>query len=123
MLGADNDKLNIVYNFFVGDENYPLLLITKTQVDKETEEETQHELSFYLNEEKTSLSVDVDDTLLFSQEDFDESDVKTKMQITDKLNKFQFLLNEELRKIEKEQQENEAQQQERKKLQDVFRNF
>jgi hypothetical protein len=123
VLGADNDKLRIMYNFFVGDETYPLLLITKTETDKETDEEDQHELSFYLDEEKTSLSVNVDDTILFSQEDMDDSDTKTKMQITDKINKFQFLLNEELRKIEREQQEKNAQEQERKKLQDVFRNF
>lgn len=123
ILGADNDKIHIMYNFFVGDENYPLLLITKTETDKETEAATQHELNFYLNEDNTSLSVDVDDTIIFSQEELDDADTKTRMQITDKINKFQFLLNEELRKIEKEQQEKNAQEQERKKLQDVFRNF
>ncbi|MEI7562505.1 MAG: hypothetical protein WCJ39_02000 [bacterium] len=123
VLGADNDKLRISYNFFAGDEQYPLLLITKKESDKALDEETEHELSFYLNEEKTALSVTIDDTILFDQADIDSSDTKTKMQITDKLNKFLFLLNEELRKIEKEKQEKEAQEQERKKLQDVFRNF
>ncbi len=123
ILGANNDKLEITYNFFVGDENYPLLLITKTELDKEDDEQDQHELSFYLNEEKTRLNITIDDTILFSQDTLDKNDIKTSMQITDKINKFQFLLNEELRKIEKQQQEKNAQEQERKKLQDVFRNF
>ena len=112
-----------MYNFFVGDENYPLLLITKTETDKDTEEETVHELNFYLNEEKTALNINLDDIILFSQEDDEPRDVKTQMQVTDKINKFQFLLNEEIRKIQKEKREQEAQDQERKKLQDVFRNF
>ena len=123
VLWADNDKVRVMYNFFVGDENYPLLLITKTETDKDTEEETVHELNFYLNEEKTALNINLDDIILFSQEDDEPRDVKTQMQVTDKINKFQFLLNEEIRKIQKEKREQEAQDQERKKLQDVFRNF
>ena len=45
------------------------------------------------------------------------------MQVIDKLNKFIFLLSEESRKLEKEIKEREAEEQEIKKLQDVFRNF
>jgi hypothetical protein len=103
--------------------NEPMLFITKIEQDKETEEETVNELRFTFNEETSSLEVMINDTLLFDEiHDFTE-DQKKKMQVMDKLNKFIFLASEELRKIEKEIKEKEAAEQERKRLQEIFRNF
>lgn len=65
----------------------------------------------------------INDTLLFDEvEDFTE-DQKKKLQVVDKINKFAFLVSEELRKIDKEIKEKEETERERKKLQEIFRNF
>jgi guanylate kinase len=93
------------------------------ETNKEDEEETTHELSFYLSEQGTSLNVNLDEALLFDEEVDFQDDLKKKMQVTDKINKFIFLLSEEARKLEKEIREKEAEEQEKRKLQDIFRNF
>ena len=123
LLGANNDKIHVMYKFFIWDEAYPMVTITKMETDKEADEETSHELSFYLNEQGTALNVNLDEVLLFDELVDLQSDLKKKMQVIDKLNKFIFLLSEESRKLEKEIKEREAEEQEIKKLQDVFRNF
>ena len=65
----------------------------------------------------------INDTLLFDEkEDFSE-DQKKKLQVIDKINKFTFLASEELRKLEKEIKEKEEAERERRKLQEIFRNF
>ncbi|MEI6774711.1 MAG: hypothetical protein WCL18_08255 [bacterium] len=100
-----------------------MVFITKTEQDKETEEEIVNELRFTFNQEALSLEVVINDTLLFDEiADFTE-DQKKKMQVIDKLNKFTFLASEELRKIEKEIKEHEEAEKERRKLQEIFRNF
>jgi len=100
-----------------------MLFITKIEQDKETDEETTNELKFTFNQENASLEVMVNDTLLFDEiHDFTE-DQKKKMQVVDKINKFTFLASEELRKIEKQIKEKEENEQERRKLQEIFRNF
>lgn len=123
ILWADNDKIFISYRFLLDETDEALLFITKIEQDKETEEETINELRFIFNEETLSLEVMINDTLLFDEvEDFSQ-DQKKKMQVVDKINKFTFLASEELRKIEKEIKEKEEAEQERKKLQEIFRNF
>lgn len=123
ILWADNDKIFISYRFLLDETDEPILFITKIEQDKETEEETINELRFTFNEETSSLEVVINDTLLFDEvEDFTE-DQKKKLQVVDKINKFTFLASEELRKIEKEIKEKEEAEQERKKLQEIFRNF
>ncbi len=123
ILGADNDKVFISYRFLLDETNDPMLFITKIEQEKETEEETVNELRFTFNEETSSLEVMVNDTLLFDEiQDFTE-DAKKKMQVTEKLNKFIFLTSEEVRKLEKQIKEKEEAENERRRLQDIFRNF
>ncbi|MEI8090933.1 MAG: hypothetical protein WCG98_01415 [bacterium] len=100
-----------------------MVSITKEETDKEQDEQSSHELSFYLDEQGTSLNVNLDDFLLFEERADLQDDVKKRMQVSDKLNKFTFLMSEEIRKLEKELKEKEAEEQEKKKLQDIFRNF
>lgn len=123
ILWADNDKIFISYRFLLDDTENSTLFITKIEQNKETEEETINELKFTFDEEKTSLEVTINDILLFDEiEDFTE-DSKKKMQVMDKLNKFIFLASEELRKLEKAIKEREEEEKERRKLQEIFRNF
>ncbi|HBB03490.1 TPA: hypothetical protein DCZ39_01105 [Patescibacteria group bacterium] len=107
----------------IDETNDPILFITKIEQDKETEEETKNELRFTFNEESSSLEVMINDTLLFDEiKDFTE-DQKKKLQVVDKINKFTFLASEEVRKLEKEIKEKEEAERERKRLQEIFRNF
>lgn len=123
ILWADNDKLFVSYRFVLDETNDPTLVITKIEQDKTTEEETTNELRFMFNEEQSSLEVMVNDTLLFDEiQDFTE-DQKKKMQVSEKLNKFLFLATEEQKKLEKEIQIKEEEEREKRKLQDIFRNF
>lgn len=123
ILWADNDKIFISYRFLLDETDDPMIFITKIEQEKETEEETVNELRFTFNEENSSIEVMINDTLLFDEhKDFTE-DPKKKMQVIDKLNKFIFLTSEELRKVEKEIKDKEEMERERRKLQEVFRNF
>lgn len=123
ILWADNDKIFVSYRFLLDETNDPMLFITKIEQDKETEEETKNELRFTFNEEMSSLEVVVNDALLFDEiQDF-TADQKKKLQVIDKINKFTFLASEEVRKLEKEIKEKEEAERERRKLQEIFRNF
>ncbi len=123
ILWADNDKVFISYRFQLDETSDPILFITKIEQDKDTEEETTNELKFTFNEETLSLEVMINDILLFDEIQDLTEDQKKKLQVVDKLNKFIFLSSEELRKIEKEIKEREETERERKKLQEIFRNF
>jgi hypothetical protein len=123
LIWADNDKLQTLYKFVLGDEAFPMVSVSKVETDKATQEEIIHELSFYLNEAGTALDINLDEELLFEEEVDLQNDLKTKMQVMEKLNKFIFLVTEESKKIEKEIKAKEAEQAEKRKLQDVFRNF
>ena len=123
ILWADNDKIFVSYRFVLDETNDPTLVITKIEQDKSTEEETTNELRFMFNEELSSLEVMVNDILLFDEiKDFTE-DQKKKMQVSEKLNKFVFLASEEQKKWEKQIQAREEELREKRKLQDIFRNF
>lgn len=122
VLWADNDKVFISYRFLI-DASEPIVFITKIEQDKETNEESENELRFSFNEETSSIEVMVNNTLLFDEiQDF-TADPKKKMQVSEKLNKFIFLASEEQRKLEKEIQAKEEEEREKRKLQDIFRNF
>ncbi len=123
VLWADNDKVFISYRFLLDETSEPILFITKIEQDKETSEESENELRFSFNEENSSIEVMVNNTLLFDEIQDLTEDPKKKMQVSEKLNKFIFLASEEQRKLEKEIQTKEEEERERRKLQDIFRNF
>jgi hypothetical protein len=52
-----------------------------------------------------------------------QDDQNKKMQVIDKINKFIFLVSEELKVYERDRKEKERMEQERRKLRDIFRNF
>ncbi len=122
ILWADNDKVFIVYRCFLDTEQHTVV-ITKIEQDKTNDTETTNELRFMFNQETLSLEVMVNDIMLFDEiQDFTE-DQKKKMQVSEKLNKFIFLVSEEQKKLEKEIQNKEEEEREKRKLQDIFRNF
>jgi len=123
IIWADNDKLNILYQFQLEDSDNPEITINKLETNKESEEENINQLKFFIDQDSASLNIVLNDTLLFDEVEDLQNEPKKKMQIVDKLNKFIFLAQEHLKKIEKEMNEKFKIEQERKKLQDIFRNF
>ncbi len=123
IIWADNDKVYIAYDFLVDETIDPMVFITKTEQDKETESESVNELKFSFNEGLDSIEVMINDTLLFDEAQDLMEDAKKKMQVMDKINKFIFLASQELIKVEKIIKLREEEEHERKKLQDIFRNF
>jgi len=123
IIWADNDKVFIVYRFFLDVTEGNTLYISKIEQNKDTQEETNNELKFAFNEEESSLEVMVNSVMLFDEmRDFTE-DQKKKMQVSEKLNKFIFLAGEEQKKLEKEIEYKEEEEREKRRLQDIFRNF
>lgn len=123
IVGANNDMVFVSYKFLIDEDQNPAVYITKNEQNKQTEEDVQNELRFIFNDAEQSLEVIVNETVLFNEVEDLTEDPKKKMQVIDKLNKFIFLVSEELRKIEKEIKEKEEAEKERRMLQDIFRNF
>lgn len=119
-MGADNDTVSITYQFSLLDN---AVLVKKVETEKATGEELINDLGFVNDEERASRQVILDDVLLFDELEHLQDDLKKKMQVTEKLNKFIFLLTEQQKKLEKDAKEREEAEQERKRLQDIFRNF
>lgn len=119
IIGANNDKLSLTYVFHGYSSQSSS--IEKQETNKETDEQDSNTLSFSCNE-RDLLEVHLDDVLLFQETEL-LSDNKKKLLVMDKLNKFIFLVGEDYKKIEKEIKAQEEEAQERRRLQDVFRNF
>ena len=120
LLWANNDKVTILYQITLPENG---ISIKKIEKDIETDEENINDLWFVLDTENNSLQVILDDVLLLDEVENLKEDAKKKMQVTEKLNKFIFLLSEQEKKIAKEAKEKEEAEQERRRLQDIFRNF
>jgi peptide methionine sulfoxide reductase MsrA len=100
-----------------------VVVITKIEENKETTQETENELRFTFNQEVLSLEVMVNNKVLFDEIQDLTTDAKKKMQVSEKFNKFIFLTSEEQKKLEKEMLFKEEEEREKRKLQDIFRNF
>ena len=118
LLWANNDKVTILYQITLPENG---ISIKKIETDIDTQEEVVTDLWFTI--ENNSVQVLLDDVLLFDEIEHLQNDPKKKMQVTEKLNKFIFLLSEHQKKAEKEAKEREEAEQERRRLQDIFRNF
>jgi len=114
LLWWNDDRKKIMYKIFVWDN---FVNIDRIETLKDDESEETNTLSFVLKD--TSLKVNVDDELLYDEvEDLLENPGK-KMQVSEKLNKFIFLVTEEYKKIEKQKKEKEKKNQ----IKWIFRNF
>jgi hypothetical protein len=81
------------------------ILIEKTELNKETETTETHSLIFDLPDD--SLQILIDDELLYDEYADLQNDTNKKMQVSEKLNKFIFLVTQEYKKIAKEKKEKE----------------
>lgn len=114
LLGGNDDRQKTTYKIFVWDE---FVNIEKTEFNKSDESEEIHSLNFEL--ENNSLKINIDDETLYDElEDLLDNPSK-KMQVSEKLNKFIFLVNEEYKKIEKDKKQKEK----RNIIKWIFRNF
>ena len=110
----NDDRQRITYKIFPEDHK---VLIKKIEFNKETEQSENHSLYFDLPND--SLQIVVDDELLFDEYSDLQDDMNKKMQVSEKLNKFIFLVTQEYKKIEKEKKMKEK----NNELKSTFRNF
>lgn len=120
IIGADNDKITTLYQFSLPDNED--IVIKRIETDKETEENTFNELRFALETEENKIQIFLDEVLLFDEDEV-LADQKKKLQVMEKINKFIFLTGEKLKDIEREIKLKEEDEKERRRLQDIFRNF
>ncbi len=111
----NDDRIKTTYKISMMEDNH--VEIQKEEFNKVDETNLTHTLDFILNKE--SLSVNVDDELLYDEVNDLQENPNKKMQVMEKLNKFIFLVSEEYKKVEKEKWEKEK----RNKMKWVFRNF
>jgi len=108
---SDNDTIQLVYSFSL---KWDDVLVSKKETLKWKEQTAS--LKFSYDKVKKSLMVYVGDYLLWDEEEDLKNDHKKKMQVIDKLNKFVFLLEEEMKKIE-------AKEEEKDEMKNVFKMF
>jgi len=110
VIGSDNDTVRVVYNFVLNDNR---LSIERDETTIETGDEKNSELAFV--KDGDDIKVYMDDTLLFDGDRDLQDDAKRKQQVIDKMNKMKFLLEEHVKKLEKES--------DKKWLLDTFKSF
>lgn len=119
VIWANSDVNKVTYSFGFNEEW--AISITKTELDKKTQEESEHTL--FLNIENEWLNVGMDDVIIFEENKDLQNDQKKKIQVMEKINKFIFLAGEYQNTIQMELKEKLEEEQEKKKMQDIFRNF
>lgn len=123
LIGWDTGKSQVIYNLWLikEDEESDSILISKVETDTETKDQQQNNLQF--KDDSWSLEIVLDEQVLYNEIQDLKEDQNKKMQVIDKLNKFIFLISEELKVYERDKKEKERMEQERRKLRDIFRNF
>jgi hypothetical protein len=119
IVGSNTDAAHVEYVFSKEDE---IIEVTRTELNKETDESSDNVIAFVADADDGQIQVFLDDTLLFEEQELLE-DPKKKMQVMEKINKFIFLTSEKLKDVEKARKAQEAELQEKRRLQDIFRNF
>ena len=117
---ANSDKNNILYQFWLNDQKE--VHVKRIETDKGNNETIFNELKLGLNPESNLFEIFLDDVLLFEESDLLD-DNKKKSQVMEKVNKLIFLTESKLKDAQKELKAKKEEEEERKRLQDIFRNF
>lgn len=117
VLGADNDKILILYRIYP--QKKPNIQILKAELIKDTREQVEHTVAFVVDD---GFSLLIDQELLYTAQDLDEEE-NVRMQLVDKINKFKFLVKQKRQDIEVKLKELEAKKENQQQAQKVFRNF
>lgn len=93
VVGADNDALYITYSFAIEASAEQAIIVTKKSTNRNADDSIDtHVLRFAVNV-NSLVEVYVDGVLLFVEDQLVDN-VKAKMQLMDKFNKFIFLINQ-----------------------------
>lgn len=111
---GNDDRMKTTYNIIMWEEN---IEIKKIELNKSDNKVQEYRLEFVVD--KASLNVKIDDELLYDEVTDLQENANKKMQVMEKLNKFIFLVTEELKKLEKEKWKKEK----RNIMKWIFRNF
>ena len=91
VVGADNDALYTTYAFHLDVSVEQSVCITKETTNRKDDDYMESHVMRFVASTESILHVYVDDVLLFTEEQL-QDDVKSTMQVMDKLNKFIFLV-------------------------------
>ncbi len=120
IIWANNEKNSILYQFWLNDQKE--IYVKRIETDKQNDETNFNELKLWLNPESHLFEIFLDEVLLFEEEDLLQ-DNKKKSQVMEKVNKLIFLTESKLKDAQKELRAKQEEEEERKRLQDIFRNF
>ena len=120
ILGSDNDTVRVEYKFIIFDFAEDVFEIRKKEIQVRTKEVKESKMK--LSMEAGFLEIYLNDVLLFNDKTLVESP-KRKMQVIDKMNKLNFLVEDKLKRLEKEKKAKEKENDERKQVMNSFRNF
>ncbi len=120
LLWWNTDTVKLIYELQSDEES---VTAYRKEINKENGEETLHTMTLSLNDTKDSLQISLDEVALYDEKQDLIDNPNRKMQVAEKINKFIFLLEEEIKNLEKKQRELEENKEQKKILQNVFRNF
>lgn len=117
VVGMKTENQEINYSIYLW---YNLISFDKKE--KKWDKIDSHNLSFVIKDEKIGLEVLIDKEVLFSEQKDLIVDESKKAQVIEKMSKFSFLIEQEIKIIEKNKKEQEEKEK-RRWLKGIFRNF
>lgn len=117
---ANNDDFSILYHFSLNDQNE--IRVKRIETQKQSNETSFNELKLWINPESALFELFLDDVLLYEESELLE-DPKKKSQVMEKINKLIFLSESRIKDIQKEMRVKQQEEEERRRLNDIFRNF
>jgi len=123
IVASDNDTVRVVYSFGLEEDSIEVIVVKRKELDVKTDEEKEDLLEFEFDMELWGIQLLLNDDLLFDEKKDLEWNVKQKMQVIEKMDKFIFLIEWYVKKIEKELEEKKKAESEKKAMLDIFKKF
>jgi flagellar motor protein MotB len=100
VVGSDNDTVRVVYSFGLETDGIDVVVVKKKEVNMKTNEEKEDLLEIEFDEDEEGIQLYLNDDLLFDEQKDLDSNVKQKMQVMEKMDKFIFFDRWIFKKIE-----------------------
>lgn len=120
IIWANNDDFSILYHFSLN-EQYEIR-VKRIETQKQSNETSFNELKLWINPESNFFELFLDDVLLYEESELLQ-DAKKKSQVIEKINKLIFLSESKIKDIQKEMRAKQQEEDERRRLNDIFRDF
>lgn len=121
ILGSQTENFRVTYSFSLDAEQHKMIIINKYEEQHKEERRQENTIKMRGDEQHDIFELYVNDILLYDLA-YLESEENKQLQVVDKINKFIFLVNEYHKKAVQEKAQKLAEEN-RKNMQNVFRNF